>query len=57
MRELASELERKKKLRKKEERRETRERKKIGNPCIMREEKEVFFSFFFKLQATIRSQK
>ena len=41
MRELASELERKKKLRKKEERRETRERKKIGNPCIMREEKEV----------------
>ena len=43
MRELANELERKKNLRKKEERREARERerKKIGNVFLTREEREV----------------
>ena len=43
MRELADKLERKKKLRKKEERREVRERerKKIENVFLMREEREV----------------
>ena len=44
MRELVGELERKKKkLRKKDERRKVgeRERKKIGNVCLMREEREV----------------
>lgn len=38
MRELAGELERKKNLRKKEKRREARERERIGNICLIREE-------------------
>ena len=62
MRELAGELERKKKLRKKEERREAEEREKENRKCFFNERRErsVFIYLFifltFDLQCTSKDR-